>query len=40
MGLTAPAAVATVLPLLGLAALGVAVRMERSERREELALAA
>lgn len=39
-GWTAPAAVATVLPLLGLAALGVAVRMERSERREELALAA
>lgn len=39
-GWTAPAAVATVLPLLGLAALGVAVRMERAERREELALAA
>jgi DHA1 family inner membrane transport protein len=39
-GWTAPAAVATVLPLLGLAALGVAVRMERSERREQLALAA
>ncbi|NWJ71034.1 MFS transporter [Pseudonocardia sp. ICBG1122] len=39
-GWTAPAAVATALPLLGLAALGVAVRMERSERREELALAA
>lgn len=39
-GWTAPAAVATVLPLLGLAALWVAVRMERAERREELALAA
>lgn len=39
-GLTAPAAVATVLPLLGLAALFAAVRMERAERRRDLALAA
>lgn len=39
-GWTSPAAVATVLPLLGLVALWQAVRMERAERRAELALAA
>ncbi|WP_082399108.1 MFS transporter [Pseudonocardia sp. EC080625-04] len=39
-GWTSPAAAATVLPLLGLVALGVAVRMERVERRRDLALAA
>ncbi|MEQ3551379.1 MFS transporter [Pseudonocardia nematodicida] len=39
-GWTAPAAVATVLPLMGLAALAVAVRMERTEHRRDLALAA
>lgn len=39
-GWTSPAAVATVLPLLGLVALWQAVQMERAERRAELALAA
>ncbi|MFP5068724.1 MFS transporter [Pseudonocardia nantongensis] len=39
-GWTSPAAVATILPLLGLATLAVAVRMERAERRRDLALAA
>lgn len=36
-GWTSPAAVATVLPLLGLVALAAAVRMERTERARETA---
>ncbi|MBC3190479.1 MFS transporter [Pseudonocardia sp. C8] len=39
-GWMSPAAVATVLPLLGLVALAAAVRMERTELRRDLALAA
>lgn len=39
-GWTSPAAVASVLPLLGLVTLTVAVRMEHAERRRDLALAA
>ncbi|MBP2370618.1 MFS transporter [Pseudonocardia parietis] len=39
-GWMSPAAVATVLPLLGLVALYAAVRLERTERRRDLALAA
>ncbi|MFP5023272.1 MFS transporter [Pseudonocardia phyllosphaerae] len=39
-GWTSPAAVAALLPLLGLGTLAIAVRMERNERRANLALAA